>query len=490
MSSSTKLEQRVSQGSKPMILESKPGIRWMDQASGSAIYLGFLGSCAALVALFLGASTASSGEPLAASWYRHLTFFMWCLLLLMSSAARAALHARTTVWRARVAPNAVVLSATRAFWYTLSRMGTVTVLPLLVMIGLAPPLSGAGSATLLVLGLMGGSLSATAVAGAAWRGQLPAVWTLPGLLLLLGSLVLFFSESQWSQWQAGDGFRTAVLVALAASPAATAALLRSTLVVPSEARTGEQKVVLRAVVAQGFRCLFERLRYVNDVAWIGIASAGWGMLIQGYVFGQVSGLWAIGWGSNFTTADPWWLVWLTMQVSFLLSTPALHWRHLLAPNGTLRRRLGLSIWLTTYLTVVGTLALVFGILGIGLLALVSGGLERWPQMPELVLRNASVLLLDLALATALATLIRGWAGSHGRALLALITLALVWGLFHLLIYAWTGQAMTVLLQRDTTYLLLLLITTSGCAWAAARAWSRADLGALLRSSTQRSDDDI
>jgi hypothetical protein len=195
------------------------------------------------------------------------------------------------------------------------------------------------------------------------------------------------------------------------------------------------------------------------------------------------------WGSSFTTAGLLRLLVFTLLASILLSTPALHWRHLLAPTGAVRASLGWRIWLTTYFVVVGLMFLILTPVGLGVLVFSEDSAVLWPRVPELLLSYLPPLLLDLALATALAALIRGWAGSQGRALAAWAVLALAWGLVQLLTYVSTGQGMLVLMHRDGSYALLSLVATACCVWGAARTWSRADLGELMRRSRKPSTAD-
>jgi hypothetical protein len=468
-----------------MRIERRRSLRWMDQASGTAMVMWALAGAAAVVGLVLALQTAVSGEPFPASWYRNLTLAVWCTLLPIPGMAWAALQAQRQVWLARVAPAQGIRVATRAFWRTLGVSFAVAVLPLIGVALLAPPSGGSGAFALFVTGLMAGTLTAVVIVSAAWRGELPALWILPGLAALAAMILKLIPEQHMWLWQAADGFRFDALLAMAMSPAAAVLLLWPALGVRSRARPLAPAPALRTLAKQQFRSLTERLRYVDGASSIGVLGGLWGQLPQQFINRQPEGLLFMPWGSTFTSAGPWRLLALTLVAGALLSTPALHWRHLLAPRGALRASLGWKIWLTTYLMVASVLTAVLAPIGLGVLLLASDGPQLWPQVPGLLLSYLPPLMLDLALATALATLIRGWAGTQGKAMATLGVLALLWGLVHLLTFAWTGQGALPLRQRDEGYALLIVTAAGCCAWAAARVWRRADLGALMRSSRSK-----
>ena len=93
-----------------------------------------------------------------------------------------------------------------------------------------------------------------------------------------------------------------------------------------------------------------------------------------------------------------------------------------------------------------------------------------------------LLLLELALATVLATVLRGWAGSLGKASWALIGLLVLAGTLHLGLWLTTGQALPVLLQRDGRYVALVALLVAALLAINQRVWQRVDLGALIRAS--------
>lgn len=468
-----------------MRIERRRSLRWMDQASGTAMVMWALAGAAAVVGLVLALQTAVSGEPFPASWYRNLTLAVWCTLLPIPGMAWAALQTQRRVWLARVAPVQGIRVATRAFWQTLGVSCAVAVLPLIGVAWLAPPSGGSGAFSLFVTGFMAGTLTAAVIVSAAWRGELPALWIVPGLAALVAIVFQLVPEQHMWLWQAGYGFRAEALLAMTISPAAAVLLLWPALSPRSRVHAPHGRRALRSLVTQRFRSLTERLRYVDGASSAGMLAGFWGQLPQQFINRQPEGLLFMPWGSTFTAAGTWRLLALTFVASALLSTPALHWRHLLAPRGALRAHLGWQIWLTTYLMVVCVLTVSLAPIGLGVLLLSSDGPQLWPRVPGLLLSYLPPLLLDLTLATALATLIRGWAGTQGRALATLGVLVLAWGLVHLLTFAWTGQGALPLLQRDGGYALLIVTAAACCAWAAARVWRRADLGALMRSSRSK-----
>ena len=119
---------------------------------------------------------------------------------------------------------------------------------------------------------------------------------------------------------------------------------------------------------------------------------------------------------------------------------------------------------------------------LGILLFADDGPQLWSQIPGLLWRYVPVLTIELALAVALATLLRGWAGSVVDATVSLLAASLVWGLLLVVVYAANAEQLPVFMRRDWNYLLLVGTAAALCTWAATRVWARADLGELMRSS--------
>lgn len=477
------------------VADRRRDLRWMDSAARPAVVAWVLMAAVMVLGTVLALQSACNGAAFPDNWHRLLTAVTWVLLLPISGAAWGALQAQRSVWHARVAPGRALRSARRAFSRTLAVSLALAVLPLALIALLAPPLTSFASHGFLVTALMTGTLSLGLIAAAAWRGQIRATWAWPGLLALLALSPALLGEEGWAQWQQPEGWRNALLVAFLASPGLAAWLTwphcaaeaparpspwRALLAEPHSGRGSEDG--LRGRLLRLKARASERFRLLDKGGLAGAMSGFSWQLPQQIINGRSEGLLFMPWGSEITPLDVYrWLL-LALVPLALTSSPSLHWRHLLAPGGALRHQLGAQIATTTFVLVVTFMGSVTAAIGLGVLLLADDGSARWHLVPLLVARYGPALLLELALATMLATTLRGFAGSSGRAVFALLALGTGWGVVHGAIYLLSGEARVVLGHRDEVWVAAMLLAVAALWPLAGRAWRRTDLAALLRNS--------
>ncbi len=467
----------------------QPPTGWLGEVSIGFVFLWAVGGAVSLVGLVLALQTALSGNPFPVRWHRAFVPMVWATLLPIPAAAWASFQSQRSVWVARVAPRAAAKAVARVFWLTMLTSWAVTFIPLCLMVLLAPPPGGTTAAVLWAAGLCGGTLGFGVIAAAAWRGQLAAGWVLPGLLALLLAPSVLASELQWNTWQAAQGWRGAALVLLAASPALAWWLLGPHIKGHWTGSDGAApaRTPLRSHVSQRLRRFTERFRFVDANAGAVLGGLWAQMPLQIYNR-DPEGLLFSPWDSG-VTLSVFYRIALTMVIALsLLSAPALHWRHSLAPGGSVRRHLGVNTFCITYVQCLASFALLVSLVPVIAFLFSDDSLALWKELLGALQRYLPVLLAELALGTAAATLLRGVAGSQSRAFGILACMLMAWGCLHGVVYLLQGQHNPVLMRRDFSYLLLLGAATALCIWAAARAWARADLGALLRSSRKRPND--
>ena len=340
---------------------------WMDSRIVWAMAWWTLGGTVSAIGLVLALHTALTGAPFPADWRIVLFLVAWFTLLPMPELAWSALQARREVWVARVAPLSAVRVAERDFWMTLGLSLLVTALPLSMGAVLAPPPGGAAAAVLFANGLLGGTLGLGVIAAAAWRGQLPAAWALPGVSGLLLAPFVLMPDDNWAVWQSAQGWRAGVLLALLATPVLAVRLLRNGLQSDQSAARSETepRIALRTRMHGWLRGFTEQFRLVDGGgiavamgAWYPITSQLFSRLPEAGIFTPMN--------SDATPVALLRIFALTMLPLCLLSTPNLHWRQLLAPGGALRTRLGMSIVLTSYGVSCGFLFLICAPVALGI----------------------------------------------------------------------------------------------------------------------------
>lgn len=448
-----------------------------------------LSAALAIVAIVMAVQAALAGDRLPRDSHHLLCVALWVLLLPWPALALARWQRQHAVWVARVAPTPV-LRALRSGWQTcLVITAAVAVLPLWLVAALVPPPGGAPGFMLWSAGLMLGTLAAGTLASAAWRGLVAARWLAPAGAVVVAGGVVMGLDAERAAWQAADGWRGAILLLLTLSPAATLVLLRDRLhgdgrTPPGRAApTPERSPQARW---QAWRAEWQaRFRSVDGGSALALFAGLWGQLPQQFWSRKPEGLMFMPWDSAITPLGVYRLLIFTLLALSMVSSRTLHWRHLLAPGASWRSRLGLEVAVSTWLLLVLLLTVLFGVVG-GLTLLWSeDGDALWRAVPDLLLRYVPLLLLDLALACALAALLRGWAGSYERAAAALLGIGIVLGIAHLALWALTGEAAPVLLHRDARYVAgLVLLTLALLLWNR-RVWQRADLGALMRAARRK-----
>ncbi|MBL8327757.1 MAG: hypothetical protein JNJ71_02825 [Rubrivivax sp.] len=472
-------------------------------SSGVAV-LWVLAGALATVGLILGVQTALSDVPFPASWHQGLTLAMWALVLPVPGLAWDALQAQRAVWRARVSPRAAVKAAERAFRRTLGWTLTLALLPLALIGLMTLPLPQATLNAAGLWALMAGSMSFGLLFAAAWRGDLPAAWAWPWIMILIAVPVTLLPAASWALWAAAEGWRGAVMLAMGLAPLAalgwSARTEQNLNAVDRGGRAGRGDAVS---IAPGLPPEMRGLR-ARIAGWkqwlkahVSPIDGPWGISMAGYIVSQLpqqlmmrreEGLLFRSWGSEVTVTVGYRVGFLALWVVMLTASPALHWRHLLAPGGSLRQRLGHQIIFTTWLLVTGVLAIMLAVVGGGILLFSSDRAELLVQLPSLLLRYAPLFLLDLWLACALAAVVRALAGTQLRAVFAFIGLIGVWGLTHLLLLAVLGSPMQPWGTRNAWALIVTLMLIGLLHALAQQAWARADLSALLRSSREREAD--
>jgi len=460
----------------------------VDMVSTWGLALWIAAGTVAIVGLMLGLQVALTGTTMPPSWLRTISLLLWLCLLPLPGLAFGALQAQRAVWVGRVAPRHALAVAQAAWRLTLGTGLALTLLPLLLLGVMALPPDAAAAFALFGSGLMLGTVALGTLASAAWRGLVPSVWVLPGVCALVASPVVWTTMPEIQAWQAAEGWRAAVLVMLAASPALAWAVLRQALS-PDGGALARQPLAepgrAHSLQARWQRLAHEwggRLRALDGGSTVAIMGGLWGQLPQQFFNRNPEGLVFMPWGSSLTPLGGYRLLVLTMLALVMLRSPSLHWRHQLAPGATLRTRLGWEVAVHTWWMLVLVLGASLGLTALLTVWWADDGAQLWQAAPTLVARYVPLLLLDLALATALATLLRGWAGSLGRALWALAGLCGVWGLLHLALGLITGQATPVLLHRDVSYVALVALLIVVLLAINQRVWQRVDLGALIRAS--------
>lgn len=463
--------------------EPSRGTGWLGQVSGWALVLWSVAVLASVVGVAMAVYAARSGVPLAPGSLRLVTLFLWAALLPVPGLAWAHFQGQCEVWRARVSPQRPLRQVKRVWWRTLGCTALVAILPLWLMAWLGLPPDGSAGFSLYSLSLMLALLSLLTVSAAAWRGMLAEVWVVPGWFVL--AFFVLMPEDGWARWAAAEGWRAGVLGLLLTTPALAWGLLRRALRDDLSSRAVGSRPPRRPSLRDRWQRWQEdgagRLRALDGGA-AGALGAIWGQLPLQIVRQQEEGLLFMLWQSTMTISAVVRLLAFTCFALVMLRGPALHWRHLLAPGAVLRSRLGWQVALSTWLLQIAVLLAIVVATWLVMFWLEPGRALSWAQGAALAARYLPVWLLELAFATALATLLRGAAGSLLRAGAALAGLVIVCVAVYLGHYLQTGSTTLTIGVRGPEYVAVLAALTLVTLLAAQRVWARADLGALLRSS--------
>ncbi len=456
---------------------------WLNEVGMTVWLMWALSGLTAFVAWAVTSYVVSADSSFSVGGYRLMLLVLWSSLVIAAGRAWADLQDQRAVWQARVSPRRPVQAARRVWRATLGCTAGIALLPAWTVALLAPPPGGAPAFLLFSAAAMLGSLSSMTLLTAAWRGELHSRWALP-CGLWLGGFVLM-PEAEWARWAAAEGWRAGVLLLALALPALASALLHPALrddaLLPSAVAGRPHRASLRARWQRWHDEGTSRLRALDGSARGGL------LAISAQIPGQVlqhqeEGLLFMPWHSTVTMGGVARLLALSVFALLMMRSPSLHWRHFLAPGAVLRPRLGWQIALSTALAQLLSLGSIMAVTWGGLVWFSPDRALSWPEVTALAARYLPVWLLDLAFATALATLLRGWAGSLERAFTVLFALLLVCGAVYLGLSVYHRQPMPILGVRDGSYAALVGALTLLLLLAAQRVWSRADLGALLRAS--------
>jgi hypothetical protein len=298
------------------------------------------------------------------------------------------------------------------------------------------------------------AMGLSALASLSWGGLLPRRWLL--LPLAVWALPLWLGATPlWAAWQP-------------AWPLQLACLLMLPLLLQGLVRRRPAARLPRPGVPQRFKRLLRSL--ASRQALLEQSNRGLGryLWVDGLILLSISSnpQWP-SWGDSQGAGSVLRLLLMTLLALRLLQSRDLHWRALLAPQGALRRQLGLRIWRDSLRGITLLLALV-----VLPLLLVGALLSGWPD-PLRWLGIALPFGLELVLATGLAVLARGLCGSTTRAATAVLLIALLW--LPMLWFAPAWMSWT----RGPTQMLVLLGACLMLLPLQRRAWQRVELGQLV-----------
>ncbi|MDY0744227.1 hypothetical protein SNE35_06905 [Paucibacter sp. R3-3] len=369
------------------------------------------------------------------------------------------------VVQARVSPQRGVAGVRQGLLNALLAAWVFSTLPLVLLAGANVYGSGdfsslaaaaAALALALALGLLGGTL---------WWGPLTRIGLLLPVLLVL-AIDTDPLLRPWSRWMHAWPLHLLLLVGL---PCLLPHLL------PRSVATG------RRAPSE----LFERWMKRSATGFQGINYRtmwrAWGML-------YASGI--IFWTSNSLVGTPLLADWgieldwrwglrllvLCVMTGSLLRCPGLEWRRLLAPGGMTRERLGLHVLRHTLWGIGRVLLLLVP------LVLLSQGLishRGWAAVITEAPGQWLPLLAELALATSLAVIARGFAGEDTGSI-AVAGLAALVGVLLLGALCWQRPAVDAMIHwpRGFAHIAACLLAGAALLPLVRRAWSRTNLARL------------
>lgn len=477
---------------------------WPDRVFGWLVISGTLAACISVLSVVVALLSAFAGRPFSMVWvalvFTATSILLAPLPLLTLPALRAegrvlnARRAPAAVWRHRVARHngmvgAALLVAALALVLLrllatpapsvvqallpgalLCALGGAMVLLSAAAERLLPPLAGAGLLVALVVAVQhGGSFAALAwtTGAGAMPGQVSAGQAL--LVCVLGASLLPLSLA---------AVQRRLIGAVAAQPLA--------------AGPGQAGPSWPRQLADTLRRHFERWRQIDGPAIGGL----WVVVLSqlpsniGTSMSKPDAGFLQPWDSTVTAMHGLRLLLLTALALAALRADGLHWRYLLAPTGRFRRTLGPRIVGSTLLFMALSMALVLCVLALLWMLLPFLPEVPWPRLPGASLAYGVPLLVDLMLATALATWLRGAAGSAGRAFVVLATAVLAFAALSLGFALWPGAVplhQQVLWTRGWGHMACQLLLALVFTLAAQRAWRRADLAPLARAAAAARD---
>lgn len=459
---------------------------WVSQVGSATLLMWACAGTVSAVGLIFAAFDALGGLRFPDQAHRLLLLFLWATVFPVPGLAWSALQAQRKVWCGRVTPRAALHQARQTWIRTLVLSSACAVTSLWGVVLLAPPSEGVVGSLLFIAGHLVGMMTLLTLASAAWRGLLPGVWVLPGALGLI--FLVAMPAEEWSRWVSAEGWRAAVLTGLLAMPLVAAKLLRAA--VHDDPRHREPRMApgqdpsLHARWTRFRREWLDRFQAL-DLSARGVMAGVWSQLPQQVINGKEEGLLFMPWQSSMTFTGVYRLLVYVLIALVMLRSPSLHWRSLLAPGAHRRDRLGWQVAWSTWLSMVIAIAMLLAFSGLWLLVAEGAGWARWAEVPQLFIRYMPLWMIDMALATALATCLRGWAGSLGRALGLYVAFLAAVGLVHLTVYLKTGVGVPEIGSRGPVYVAITITLTVMALWAARHAWARTDLGELRRRQREQ-----
>lgn len=474
---------------------------WTQRVFGWMVVSWTLALSIAVASLIIAVLMAVNGTPVGLDWTPAFFTAASMLVATLPLLTLPALRAEGRVLRARRVPAAVWRDRVRGHTLLVSISVLVAALALVLLRMLSVP-----APVDLLQALLPGALL-MAVAGALLLLAAAADRLLPPLAGAALCVALVVAMHQGSAlgalaWGAvgphnqasGSQAWQAVLLGLAGTvllPLSLAAVQRRLLMtaqaMPLAARASQTTLSWPGQLAAVLRRPFERLRLLDGAAngWV------WAVLLS-----QVPNNLAMGlrnpdvsflqpWDSSVTPLHALRLLLLTALALAVLRSDAMHWRCLLAPVGRFRRQLGPRIVAGSVLFLLLTLSLVLLAAGLAFTLLPFMPAVPWARLPSLALAYLPPLMADLLLATALATWLRGAAGSLGRtwAALAAVVLALALVFVGAAVLPFSTPVHDKLLWvRSWGHLAGELALAAVLTLAAQRVWQRADLAQLARGS--------
>lgn len=262
-----------------------------------------------------------------------------------------------------------------------------------------------------------------------------------------------------------------------------------------------QRLLPRSVAAdrRPFNDLFTRWMKRSAAEFQGIHYAtawqAWGMLYaSGMVFWTGNAL--IGtplladWG---VTLDWRWslrLLVLCMMTSSLLRCPGLDWRHLLAPGGMARDRLGVHVLRHTLVGIGRVLLLLIPLMMLSQ-GLISG--RSWATVLAQAPGQWLTLCAELVLATSLTVAVRGFAGNDNETIGVMVVVAGLVTILPLGLVCWRLPAVDALIQwpRGFAHIAACVLASVVLLPVVRRAWRMTDLGRLAQQidKSRREKDD-
>ena len=467
---------------------------FFDQMPGGWLFLWLLSMAITGLALLVAVAQTAIQGALGPPWQSGFMLASALLLMPLPFAVLHPLLVQRAVWLGRVAPRSALQRAQTRMFQTLTLSWLLWATPLALLMNPVSAPGGGLTQLLLAPAVLAAVLGLSLLAAAAWQGLLRAPFGLPWLLLL----VAVSAAGMEASWQALDSAHPVGPVLMGLLLPLAMARLRLALEQGQGQGQGQDVVLLptaqatpRQRTAHALAAFSDRWRPVDGASAAGFIIVLWPQIFNQFNSGKAEGL-LMSWGSGVSLLHGLRVLGFAFIGLTMLRSTSLHWRHLLAPTGGLRRRLGIQIVWTTFWTALALMALV-GLAGFMAISAPTG-LESTGRAQTQALVSVLVpvltnylpsLVVDLLLGAALASWLRGWLGSFQRAAWALLACAAAWAIVLATLHLALGQAMSDLWHRGPLHHTLSLLLALLLIALGQRAWARADLGELMQSQHRR-----